>query len=493
MSRLDRVRQWARENRDPSILEALHRTNLWSVFVVLLGPALAVLAFWAVRDISTEILPSDGKWMLAIFVLAAVYWITGAIPPFATGILIIGLEVTLVGMPALAPGHDPSSDIHGWKEFTSISASPIILLMLGGFVLSQAAHKHGLDRVMAVTFLKPFGTRPKIILLGIMLVTANFSMWMSNTATAAMMVTLILPIISQIDERSPLRKAFLLAVPIAANIGGIGTPIGTPPNAIAFQQLYDHGVGITFIEWMLFAVPFAVVMLLVAWIMLLIIFPADTDRLELNLSQRRGKPGLKQWVVYITFTITVGLWATSKWTGIPIYPVALLPIVVFTVTRLIDRYDINQLDWDILLLMAGGLALGHGMQSSGLAAWLVDLLPLSSLSLTVALMVFAAATLILSTFMSNTAVANLLTPIGLGLAATVAGALDTDADSILQKTGVAIALGASLAMSLPVSTPPNAIAFASGQVQVKDFVRTGVIIGIVGIAAVTLLCRVFIS
>ena len=244
---------------------------------------------------------------------------------------------------------------------------------------------------------------------------------------------------------------------------------------------------------MIFAVPFALVMLIIAWILLLILFPADTNRLDLNLSQRRGMPGVKQWIVYATFGVTVFLWATTKWTGISIYPVALLPIVVFTVTRLIDRYDINQLDWDILLLMAGGLALGHGMQSSGLAAWLVDLLPLSNLSLLAALGVFAASTLILSTFMSNTAVANLLTPIGLGLAATFAGAQDVESISVLKQTGVAIALGASLAMALPVSTPPNAVAYASGQLKVKDFALSGILIGAVGIVATTLLSRFFIS
>ena len=369
MSALERVRQWARENRDPSILEVFRRTSWWSIFITAAGPLLAVLAYRMVADVSPEVLSDEGKRMLAIFVLAACYWITGAIPPFATAILIIGLEVFLLGVPAASPSHDPHSAITGWEQFVSAASAPIIVLMLGGFVLSQAAHKHGLDRVMAVAFIKPFGTRPRVVLLGIMLITANFSMWMSNTATAAMMITLIAPIAAQLDENSPLRKSFFLAVPLAANIGGMGTPIGTPPNAIAFGALQGLGIHITFIGWMVFAIPLMVMMLLLGWVLLIMFYPPPRGRLDLKWAHNRQKPGPKQWIVYATFSVTVGLWVTSHWTGIPIAAVALLPVVVFTATRLLDRYDINHLDWDILLLMAGGLALGSGMKTSGLAGY----------------------------------------------------------------------------------------------------------------------------
>ena len=488
MSALERVRQWARENRDPSILEVFRRTSWWSIFITAAGPLLAVLAYRMVADVSPEVLSDEGKRMLAIFVLAACYWITGAIPPFATAILIIGLEVFLLGVPAASPSHDPHSAITGWEQFVSAASAPIIVLMLGGFVLSQAAHKHGLDRVMAVAFIKPFGTRPRVVLLGIMLITANFSMWMSNTATAAMMITLIAPIAAQLDENSPLRKSFFLAVPLAANIGGMGTPIGTPPNAIAFGALQGLGIHITFIGWMVFAIPLMVMMLLLGWVLLIMFYPPPRGRLDLKWAHNRQKPGPKQWIVYATFSVTVGLWVTSHWTSIPIAAVALLPVVVFTATRLLDRYDINHLDWDILLLMAGGLALGGGMKTSGLAGWLIGSVPLEGLNVTSLLVVLCAVTLLLSTLMSNTAVANLLMPIALGLtAAGAAGGLELDLTPL--SAGVAVALAASLAMCLPVSTPPNAIAFASGHVQVRDFVRAGIVIGIVGIVAVTVLCR----
>ncbi|MBL1216877.1 MAG: DASS family sodium-coupled anion symporter [Planctomycetes bacterium] len=494
---LETVRQWARENRDPSIFEVLRHTHWWSIFIVALGPVLAAITFRLAEDhIAESVLGGDAKVMLAIFVLTATYWVTGAIPPFATGILAIGLSVFLVGLPAHGNGQPDilgHTTVDSWKDFVGVAAAPIIILMFGGFVLSAAAHKHGLDRVMAVTFLKPFGSRRPIVLLGMMLITANFSMWMSNTATAAFMITLIAPLLDKSDPNSPARRSFTLAIPLAANIGGIGTPIGTPPNAIAFGALHAMGIEITFFQWMLFAIPVVLIMLVIAWLLLLWWYPFKKDHFQIEWSEHVESPGWRQWIVYLTFFVTIGLWMTSTWTGIPIAPVAIIPVMVFTATRLVDRNDINNLDWDILLLMAGGLALGAGMSATGLAEWMVESVPLDSLGQSGMVVVLCGATMLMSTFMSNTAVANLLMPIALGLAAV--GAADAvvggNASSLTPlAAGVSVALGASLAMALPVSTPPNAIAFSTGRIQVSDMVRLGIMIGVIGVLLTTVLCRI---
>lgn len=500
MSRLHFIRQRAIENRDPSILEVFKHVRWWSIFIVVLGPILGVLVLELSKyKIPDEVLHGDAKLMLGIFVLAAVYWVTGAIPPFATGVLVIGLTVFLVGLPASEGGwfHDHvNSGVNSWNDFVQVAAAPIIVLMLGGFVLSSAAHKHGLDRVMAVTFIKPFGSRRPIVLLGIMLITANFSMWMSNTATAAFMIVLIMPLIDKCEADSPVRKSFVLAIPLAANIGGMGTPIGTPPNAIAFGALRAMGVDITFVGWMMFAIPLMLILLFVGWLFLLWMYPFRKDNFEFNWEEQIKRPGPEQWILYITFAVTISLWMTSAWTGIPIAPVAIIPIVVLTATRLIDRNDINSLDWDILLLMTGGLALGYGMSNTGLAQWMVDSVPVASLGKVPVIIAFCGTTLVFSIFMSNTAVANLLMPIALGLAATGTlglaggdGVMSADVAMIPLAAGVCVAFGASLAMALPVSTPPNAIAFATGNIEVMDLVKMGTVIGIAGIIFTTILCR----
>lgn len=471
---------------EPSVLEAFASVRWWSILSVLLGPVLGVLAYaWAVE--SAPELGQQGRVMLGILVLAAWYWSTGAIPPFATAVLVMGLLVFLLGVPAEQGLLDDEDGVQGWEQFISPAAAPVVVLMLGGFALSAATHKHGIDRVLALALIKPFGTRPGMVLLGVMLVTANLSMWMSNTATAAMMMTLIAPVLTQFRAEGAMRKRLALAIPIAANVGGVGTPIGTPPNAIAFGALRAIGVDVSFVGWMLFAIPVALVVLAAGWAMLMLVFRDEEadGRLSITWEDTSEKTGWKQWVVYATFTVTVGLWVTSAWTGVPIAPIAIIPIVVFTATRLLDRNDVNRLNWDILLLIAGGLALGGGMEATGLAAWMVERVPLEGMGPTAVVAVLCGLTLAMSTLMSNTAVANLLMPIGLGLAAA-----GTAAGLTPMSVGVGVALGASFAMGLPVSTPPNAIAYSTGWLRIKHFLLAGGIVALAGIPAATAAARI---
>lgn len=458
---------------DAAAAEIFHDVPGWRVAVVCLGPLLAVGIPQIAASMDAD-LGRDGLIMLGVFILTAWYWTTNAIPPFATAVLAMSLMAFLLGLPAGAgAGLDDRSSVSSWKDFIAPASAPVIVLMLGGFALGHAVHKLGIDRQLARTFLKPFARGPRSLVLGVLLVTGWMSMWISNTATAAMMITLVAPILAQLPKGSKLRGAIVLAVPAGANIGGIGTPIGTPPNAIAFGAIKAAELPISFLGWMVFALPYAMVMLTVCWVFLTRGL-SSTDTVELDFGSAKSKPSARRAVVYASFIIAAGLWITSPWTGVPISAAALVPIVLLTALGVLGRHDINSLDWDILLLIAGGLALGRGMELTGLADWMIGAIPVTGLHPGVLLAFFCAGTLVLSTFMSNTAVANLAMPIALGVALTAEELGATGA-------GVAVALGASLSMGLPVSTPPNAIAYASGAVKTTDFVRIGAFIAVIGV------------
>ncbi|MGL5371107.1 MAG: SLC13 family permease, partial [Plesiomonas shigelloides] len=198
--------------------------------------------------------------VIAIFVLAALCWILEPIPIYATSVLIIVLELLLISDKSIwlaLPANDELAfgTQLGYQEIMATFASPIIMLFLGGFFLAMAATKYRLDVNLARVLLKPFGRNPRNVMMGLMVVTAVFSMFMSNTATTAMMLSILTPVLAALPAGDRGRVAFALSIPVAANIGGIGTPIGTPPNAVALKYLTGENA-ISFGEWMMFGVPF---------------------------------------------------------------------------------------------------------------------------------------------------------------------------------------------------------------------------------------------
>ena len=410
----------------PSDAPDLRNQAHWMrIAAVAAGPLLGVLAFLLVGNVPSEELSSDGKIMLGVFVLPAVNWITSAIPPYANGQLVMGLGALLIGYPAetLRPFDAPAmdSEVHSWTDFVSPAAAPVVVLMLGGFVLSHASHATGIDRILARLVLRPFASSPRMLMLGVLIVSGWLSMWMSNTATAAMVTVMLTPLVERMgsgERVSKFGRGLLLAVPVGANLGGIGTPIGTPPNAIVFGAMRAAGIDVSFAGWMLFALPLTAVLILIAWRVLLAFYPPEPDQ---QVSLDEIKPDgrdltWKTWLTAATFTVTVGLWVTSPLTDLPIGAVALIPLIVFPAFGLLTAPQVNQLEWNILLLIAGGLALGKGMEETGLAAWIIELLPVAGLPAFAALAALLASALILSTLMSNTATANLLVPIALGAA-----------------------------------------------------------------------------
>ncbi len=365
---------------------------------------------------------------------------------------------------------------NSYTEYLGTLAHPIIILFLGGFMLASASVKYNLDKNLTRYLLGPFGSKPRYIVLGLMLVTAMLSAFMSNTATAAMMVTVILPIIAQLEPGDRFKFGLALAIPIAANVGGITTPIGTPPNAIVIAALSEYGIDISFTDWIIVAAPLVVVMLVFAWWLLLALFPPSISRFNLKLE---GKLNLSPKAVglYAIFAATVLLWVTENQHGIPSSMVAFLPVAALVTGRILDKSDIRKLPWDVLWLMAGGISLGIGMDKTGLAVWMISGFDWGAMGYITLILTFSIVAIAMSNFLSNTVTATLLMPLVISMQAS--GIMGDDFNLLI--IGVVVAVACSLAMALPISTPPNAIAMSTGIIRTKDMAKVGVIVGVVGV------------
>jgi sodium-dependent dicarboxylate transporter 2/3/5 len=445
------------------------RRSLMSRVGLIAGP----VAFLIPLLIDIPDLSEAGERVLAVFALAIVLWVTEAIPLYATAALVILLEIVLVSDQALV-ALPAGIEAPAYTTFFNALAHPVLMLFLGGFFLARGSAKFRLDKALAGVLLRPFGDRPGSIMLGIMVITAGFSMFMSNMAVTATMIAVVLPVVAKLEPGDRLRPALVLAIPIAANIGGMGTPVGTPPNAIAVGQLASAGVEVSFAKWMALAVPGVAVLLLAAWWMMGRAFPTATKQIELEMEAEFDRSRHAK-VFYVTFGATVVLWLTEALHGLPSGVTGFLPVVVFLAVGIFDAEDLRRVQWDVLWLVAGGIALGVGVASSGLDEWLVGRISWETLAPSLIVAFLALAALVFSTVISNSAAANLLVPLALSLALSPA----VDVDPLL--AGFFIAIGASLAMALPISTPTNAVAYSTGLIETRDMAITGAIVGVVGL------------
>lgn len=419
--------------------------------------------------------------IIAIFAFATLMWVMEVVSSWATSVAIIVLMLLFTSNSGVNFMCDEEvvGPLLSYKGIMSCFADPVIMLFIGGFVLAIAATKTGLDAQLAKVLLKPFGTKSENVLLGFLLITALFSMFVSNTATAAMMLTFLTPVFKQLPPEGKGRIAMALSIPIAANLGGMGTPIGTPPNAIALKYLNDPeglNLGLGFGEWMMFMVPLVAVLIFIGWWLLRIMFPFSQKTVELEI-EGEMKKNTQTYIVIITFIITVLLWICEKWTGINSYTVALVPFVVFALTGIITKYDLEEINWSVIWMVAGGFALGYGLNASGLAELAVKSIPFGDFSPLIILLISGVVCYLLSNFISNSATAALLMPI-LAVVCTAMG------DKLAPIGGtptvlIGVAVAASSAMILPVSTPPNALAFSTNLVHQNDMAKTGIIIGII--------------
>jgi sodium-dependent dicarboxylate transporter 2/3/5 len=438
---------------------------------------IAILGYLIPWFIEVPGLSEAGHRLLSIFLLAVILWVTEAVPLFATSALVILLLVVTMSDAAkdLAwqlPDGFTDGAAPKYAVFFATLADPVLILFLGGFFLANGAAKFGLDKNLAAIMLKPFGTKPTRVLLGIMLITGFLSMWMSNTATTATIMAVVLPLIHRLEPGDKMRVALALGVPFAANIGGIGTPVGTPPNAISIAALGDAG-SVSFSQWMVFAVPLTIVLLFVTWLVLALCFRTKTKAIDFAMKSHWVKSP-SAWIYYITAIITIGMWVTESLHGVNSYIVGLIPVVVLLSTGVINTKEFRSMEWDVLWLVAGGIALGKGVAVSGFDSWVVGLIEWQSIPPAYIGGVLAVTAITLSTFISNSAAANLLAPMAVAIA--------TSTNSGAVATVAYVAMGCSLAMAMPISTPPNAIAYATGAIRSADMAKAGLIIGFVGIA-----------
>ena len=447
--------------------------------------------------LATLALPAPGSmgaeaWAaLGLMLLMATWWSTEAIPIPATALLPIVL------VPALGLGTI--------GQATAPYANPIIFLFLGGFTLGLAMQRWNLHRRIALLTLKAMGDQPKRQIAGFMLATAFLSMWVSNTATAIMMLPIGLSVVAMMDNSNPegVRKyatALLLAIAYSASIGGIATLIGTPPNALLAAYLSENqGISVGFAQWMVLGVPVTLVMLVLTWWWLTrrdfgIGQASDSGQMIRDELAKLGVMSRGERLVAVVFVITATAWifrpllsaSLMPWlsdTGIAIaaaIAMFLIPVDARQGTFVLDWDSANKLPWGVLLLFGGGLAMAGVISSSGLAEWIAGSLGVAGVLPTIVMMVIVASVIIfLTEVTSNTATAAAFLPL-LG-----ALAMAQDVSPLLLTVTAAIA--ASCAFMMPVATPPNAIVFSSGHMQISDMIKAGFALNLMGIVVVTLI------
>ncbi len=426
-------------------------------------------------------LSNEASLMLFILTFSAFLWMTEAIPAFAVAFLLISLEILLLGFKDF----NFDSNSKEWVNFLNPWSSPLIFLFIAGFILAIAASKTKLDLWLAKKVLFYFGNLPHNVLTGLMLITFVLSMFISNTATTAMMMTMLMPILKNMNENNPFQKGILLAIVVSANIGGMGTIIGTPPNAIAIGILGDNAP--SFVEWMIMALPPAILIMIFFRYIILKRYKSTEDEINIDKIKKVSHfddstttftkvptiPSWKKSLVILVFTATILLWLTGPFHHIPTTVVSLLPIVIFSIFGIIGTDDIREIRWDVIILIIGGLSLGNGVVKTGLDVWIGTQFNLEGLNIYLIVSLFSLIVVLISNFMSNTAATNIILPLVVALVSSMG-------DNIVSFMVISVALCASCAMILPVSTPPNAIAFSSGKLNSKDFLFIGSLSALIG-------------
>ncbi len=463
--------------------ETSTKSRNYVMWIKLAISVFVLLFFWIVPASSyglTNITVVEQR-VIAVFAFAFAMWVTEAVPSWTSSVLIIVLLLLTCSNGSISFLKVEGVKMISYKSLMYAFADPTIMLFLGGFVIAAVASKMGVDVQLAKALLKLFGKKSEFVLLGFLLVTGLFSMFISNTATAAMMLTFMAPVLRHMPVDGKGKIALAMAIPIGANIGGIATPIGTPPNAIALKFLNDPeglNLGIGFGDWFGVMFPYALVLLLIAWALLMLLFPFKKKTIELVL-EGETKHGWQLTVTYITMAVTIFLWMFDKATGLNANIVAMIPIAIFCVTGIFTKEDLNQINWSVLWLVAGGFALGTALYETGLDKHLIEAIPFQTWSPIVVIIAASVVCWILSNIIANTAAANLLIPVMVTLAVGMREMLVPFGGETTMLLSVTLA--ASLAMCLPISTPPNAIAYSTGMIETKDMMKVGVIMGIVGL------------
>jgi sodium-dependent dicarboxylate transporter 2/3/5 len=393
-------------------------------------------------------------------------WLTEAIPAFAVALFLMAYLVFALGSPYFNPAPEKID------RYVNTFSGRVVWLLLGGFFLAAAMTKTKLDVQLLRLTLKISGTKPRNIVIAFMFTAMVFSMVMSATATTAMMVAALMPLLT--TSKSGLSKALLLGISIAATIGGMGTIIGTSPNAIAVGLLGDNGIRVDFLSWMVYGVPLAVALTAISCVVLLRVFvkdpsPVDLQVFENKKSQTQNGSALYRLIVLITIIVTILLWLTTPLHGISVAAIAAIPIVVLTLTGIITADDLKSLSWDTLFLVAGGLSLGEALESTGILEHYAGQIGSMKMGSTAIMFVLVYAAMLFANIMSNAGTCTVLIPLGFVLL-----------PGLEKQVALAIAFASSTALFLPVAAPSSSIVYSTGLLEQKDFRIGGLLIGILG-------------
>lgn len=421
-----------------------------------------------------------------LLVFASGLWVTELLPMGITAFLIA------VAQPLLG--------IQTFEKALTPFFSPTVVLILGSFFLALAFEKQDLDEALAYRIIIRLGEDAKKLVLGLMFTTAFLSMWMSNTATAALMITLALSLTIKCErekDKENFSKVTVLGMAYSASVGGIATLIGTPPNMVAAGMLHELiGYNFTFLGWIFYGLPVAVILVLLIWVLLFKLFPIGGVCVQ-KPKKEMGALNVKQKLTLAVFVLAAVLWITSNmpeplaviigWSGHGLSAglIALLAAAILFLIGALNQHDIPKVDWNTVLLFGGGLSLGAAMDASGLTDWIGQSLAetVGGGSPVVLFIVLSFSALLFTTVASNTASANVFVPIAISVS------LATGINPVI--SAVLVAMCCSLDFMLPVGTPPNAIAYSTGKVKVREMVKAGLLLDIIGALLTIILALTF--
>lgn len=443
-------------------------------------------------------LPPEGWRTLGLALLMGIWWTAEPVPIGITALMPM-IALPLIGIGDIGAAAAPYGN-------------PLVFLFLGGFLLAAGVKRWGLHKRLAYAAVRNIGAEPHRLVLGFMVACGFLSMWISNTAAVVLMLPVAVSIIALVEEvrgrDDDVRRfalSLLLGLAYAASIGGVGTLIGTPPNALVAGYLLErHGIDVSFVSWSAMAMPLVFVFLLLTWLALTrLIYPVSPQLSEV-LEQRRLAEGLRvsggvmssaERRVAVVFAAAVILWITrpllNKVPGLEALSdpgIALLcAFLLFLLPSgdpaeprsLMSWREAQEIPWQVLLLFGGGLSLAAAIDTSGLAGWIGEkLAALGGLRPVLFLLVLTATVVMLTELASNTATVAALMPV----VVTIADASGMD----IVSTSAAVAMAASCAFMLPVATPPNALVFATGHVTVAAMMRAGIVMNVLSIVLVTM-------
>ncbi|HUT81512.1 MAG TPA: DASS family sodium-coupled anion symporter [Candidatus Bathyarchaeia archaeon] len=446
-----------------------------TIFSSKLGKNISVFNFRMIVPYKTGI-------ALGLLVLVAGLWITEIVPTIV-GAFLVPIVIVISGISTASVALQPFFD-------------PVIALFFGGFILAEALKKHNIDRRLALGIVGRASIKPSMLLIILMSVSAFLSMWMSNTASAAVMVPIAIALVTQIEtsgkekDTTGFKKALVLGIGYSATTGGIASVIGTPANPIAIQGLSDVGIEISFLKWFAFGLPFVIIMILVIWGYLLLVFRPKVSKKSLSEAQivfrddlkKMGKMKSKEWITIIIFIFTILLWLLasplSTWTNGAISLnsgiIALIAVVLIFGTNTLEPKDVKNINWNALFLFGGGLVLGQALELTGIADWIASNMGIiEGKHFIVVALIVGGISLLVTAVASNTASAAMLIP----LVIPIAFSLHIDPTLL----AVIVAIGSSVDYALVFGTPPTMISYSTGFFSIKEIFKTGAVLDIIGI------------